>query len=152
MNMNFKRKGFTLVELMVVMSILALLMTAMTVSVTRARRTAQIRKAQTDVGVVSQAILAYENYTKDGLPTLNDAEVDTGNLGFLFGEGGDAEFDGKNVVLLQSGLTNGRMLDPWGTPYRVKITKGTINVPSPMRQLETGYMLPNIDRLTKEER
>lgn len=146
------KKGFTLVELMVVVAMIAILMAAMSVSVSGARKTARIQKATAEVKVIAQTILAYENFSKSGLPTLNDAEVDENNCGFLLGEGGDAEENGQQIVLLQAALRNGKMRDPWGTPYRVRITPGTIKVPGSMGQLQTGFMLPNINRLSKEER
>lgn len=153
MNSIFKlRQGFTMVELLVVVAMLAILMASMTVSVSSARRKASINKATSEVKVISQTLLAYENFTKNGLPTLSDAEVDEGSLGFLFGRGGDAEEGGQQIVLLQGALRRGKMLDPWGTPYRVRITQGEVKVPGAMGQLRTGFMLPNIDRLSKEER
>ena len=53
------KNGFTLVELLVVVGMLALLLAAMTTSVTAARHRARVQKATSDVKVISQTILAY---------------------------------------------------------------------------------------------
>lgn len=146
------KQGFTLVELLVVVAMLAILMGSMTMSVNGARKKARIQKATTEVKVITQTLLAYENFTKSGLPTLNDVPANEENLGFLLGEGGDAQENGQNLVLLQAALRKGAIVDPWGNPYRVRITPGTIHVPSAMGQLQTGFYLPNLDRISEEEK
>ena len=51
------RRGFTLVELFVVMAILAVLIGTMSLSVSRAQQRARIAKAQTTVRAITHAIL-----------------------------------------------------------------------------------------------
>ena len=54
-------RGFTLVELLVVIGMIAILIAALTTSMAAAQERARIQKATSDVKVISQAILAYEN-------------------------------------------------------------------------------------------
>ncbi len=155
---NGNRKGFTLVELLVVVGMLAVLLAALTTSVAAARHRTRVQKATSDVKVISQAILAYENYNKSGddykLPTLTRAVANNKSLSFLLGtgttEGGD-----KLPVLLQAALTStGQINDPWGHPYYVTIrsTTLTLKVKTASNRLEAGYSLPNIYRLSEDER
>lgn len=157
--MTSNKNGFTLIELMVVVGMIAILMSAFGLSVTRARERARVQKATADVKVVSQAILAYENYEQGDdnfeLPTLNDQDADAGSLGFLIGEGGNAESGGKIPVLLMASLTGGQKLrDPWGTPYKIKIQEKTVTprFKTATGSMQTGYYLPNFYRLTEDER
>ena len=153
----FKRKGFTLIELMVVIAMIAVIAAAMTVSVSGARERAQIQKATVEVKSITQAVLAYENYSKDGeLPVLGSgnsgAEVNASNLGFLMGKQGQDATGSRIPVLLQAALNSGgKVLDPWGTPYTIVIAKGSVYVQN-VNQIRTGFALPNIHRLSEEER
>lgn len=149
-------KGFTLIELLVVIGLLAMLMAAMTVSLSGAQKRAQIAKAESEVKVISQAILAYEQYDKKHeLKTMRNAVADKNNLGFLLGNGGSAQSGGEIPVLLMGQLeSGGAMLDPWGQPYTVSIKPGGANVrfASGTGQLQSGYFFPNFYRLSVEER
>ena len=101
------KRGFTLIELLVVIAMIAVIMGAMTTSVASARERARIQKATSDVKVVSQAILSYENYVRSGkyeLPTMENADAGADSLGFLVGKGGSAESGGEIPVLLQAAL------------------------------------------------
>lgn len=154
---NGKRNGFTLIELLVVVAMIAVLMGAMTTSVAAAQNRARIQKATSEVKVVTQAILGYENYAQGGeyeLPTMTRRDADAGSLGFLLGNGASADSGGQIPVLLMATLRGGqKMLDPWGTPYKVTIRegKGTIKANS-LSGLQTGFYLPNAYRLGKDER
>ena len=151
------RRGFTLIELLVVIGMIAVLMGAMTVSVSHARQRAQIQKAVNDVKVISQAILAYENYANGyELPTLTRAEADRSNLGFLVGDGDAPKSGGRLPVLLEAALSGskGAILDPWGHPYLVTIRKGgaTMKTKTATGSLNTGFYLPNFYRISENER
>ena len=151
--MKSTRKGFTLVEIMVVLVIISVLMAAFTSSVAGARKRANISKATSEVKVVSQAILAYEQFGKD-MPSCKDADADENSLGFLIGEGGSADSGGKIPPLLMASLrSGGKMLDPWNTPYKISIKAGeTLKFAKTMSNVKTGYFLPNFYRLSEEER
>ena len=147
-------KGFTLIELLVVIAMITVIMGAMTTSVATARERARIQKATSDVKVISQAILSYENYVRGGkyeLPERNDVEASdaVNSLGFLIGKGGAAESGGEIPVLLQAAFdAGGKMRDPWGTPYKVKIKAGDakLKLNTVTGALKTGFNLPNLYR------
>ena len=58
------KKAFTLIELLVVVAMIAIILGALTTSVSSARKRAQIQKATAEVKIISQAILAYENWDR----------------------------------------------------------------------------------------
>ena len=147
------RGGFTLVELLVVVAMIMIIAGAFTTSAAAARERARVQKATSEVKVVSQAILAYENWDQGGgrhqLPTMNKADIESGSLGFILGQGGNAQSGGKIPVMLEAALTSGgKMLDPWGTPYKVTIRQGNanLNLKTVTGSLKTGYYLPNLYR------
>ena len=152
------KNGFTLVELLVVVGMLAVLLAALTTSVTAARHRTRVQKATSDVKVISQAILAYENYNKSGddyrLPTLTRAVADKQSLSFLLG-GGTTEGGDRLPVLLQAALTTkGQITDPWGHPYYVTIksTSTKLTIKTANGNLRAGYSLPNFYRISEGER
>ena len=88
--MTSNKRGFTLIELMVVIAMIAIFMTAVGTSVGQTRERARMEKARRDVKVLSQAILAWENYDRGGkneLDEMNDEEADSSSLKFLLGQG-----------------------------------------------------------------
>ncbi len=154
------RKGFTLIELLVVVGMIAVILGALTTSVSKAQERARIQKATSDVKVISQAILAYENYNRSGdnykLPTLEKQDADSSSLGFLLGNGGSAESGGEIPVLLMASLHGqGKILDPWGHPYKVTIREGggsSMGGKAKFSSTQINYSLPNFYRLGKGER
>lgn len=152
--MSLNKRGFTLVELLVVVGMIAVILGAISVSYSTAQQRARIQKATGDVKVVAQAILAYENHDKKfELPTYPSPVVaDASTLSFLLGDKSGANGD-KIPVLLQAQLRSGskRMLDPWGTPYKLKIKEGKIPKFGSLSSLTSGYFLPNFYRLREEE-
>ena len=148
------KRGFTLIELLVVVAMIAIILGAMTTSVTAARERARVQKAVNDVKVISQAILAYENWARDKnyeLPTFEtEVDADNQNLKFLLGDESAAS-GGKIPSMLMAQLRNGKMLDPWGHPYKVRIKEGRVAAAQGI-SLSTGYFLPNFFRLGKGER
>lgn len=153
---TFKRGGFTLIELLVVLAMIATIVAAISVSVAGAQERARIEKATVEVKSISQAILAYENYSKQGLPILGSARqgavCNASNLGFLLGKNATTRSGDKIPVLLEAALTSGgAMMDPWGHPYTIVIAKGKVYSQG-VNQIRTGFSLPNIHRLSEEER
>ena len=59
------KKGFTLVELLVVIGMIAVLTGAASSAVMKARTRSQIARAETEVREMTNAILAYENWDDD---------------------------------------------------------------------------------------
>lgn len=150
------KKGFTLIELLVVVAMIAVLLGALTTSVTSARKRARIQKATADVKVITQAILAYENWSHGGdykLPTYQSpVDADASTLQFLLGKE-SADSGGQIPVMLMAQLqAGGKLLDPWGHPYKLTIREGSANVKWSSGDIKTGYQLPNYYRLGAGER
>lgn len=148
------KRGFTLLELMVVICMIALIIAALATSLTSAQERARTEKARSEVKAIAQAILAYENFDRE-LPTMENRDADQSALGFLIGQGGNAESGGKIPALLLAALqSGGKMRDPWGTPYKISIRSGgaSIKIESASGGMQTGFMFPNFYRLSEEER
>ncbi len=151
------RKAFTLIELLVVVAMIAAIMGALTTSVSAAQERARIQKATSEVKIISQAILSYEHYAQGHeLPVMADRDADSNSLGFLLGKGATSGTTGDQIpVLLMASLSaGGQMKDPWGTPYKIRITAGTGNVKitTATENLRTGFFYPNFYRLGEDER
>ena len=149
------KKGFTLVELLVVVGMIALLTGAVGNSVNEARKRARVAKAHAEVKEMTNAILAYENYNPGNLPTMESADATRANLGFILGENA-TDADGNEIpVLFNANVSHdGKIRDPWGRPYLVTIREGnaTLNFKSASSNMQTGYFLPNFYRLSVGER
>jgi len=148
------KRGFTLIELMVVVAMIAIFMSALGTSVGKTRERARIEKARSDVKTISQAILAWENYSRGGkneLEEKNDEEADATSLKDILGRGETAKSGQIPVLFLAQLSAGGKIRDPWGTPYRIRIKEGAITSPDNLN-LDTCYYLPNLYRLSAEER
>lgn len=155
--MTLTRRGFTLLELLVVATMIAVIMSAMGVAITGAQARVRVQKATAETKIITQAILAYENETRNGedheLPILNRADCDRSTLGFLLGR--ETGQSGKIPALLMASLSSGgKMLDPWGHPYKVTIRKNSFRprFKTMTGQMQTGFFLPNFYRLREGER
>jgi len=157
MRMNGK-SGFTMIELITVISILLLLMGAITTSVTGARRRAMTQQAISEAQQLTDAILAYENYDDDhSLKKYQTSkawkEATEDSLQFILG--GVENKQGKVPVLFNAAIRGGNVLDPWGTPYQYMIADAGNAAESGADQVGSGlttYMyLPNLWRLKADE-
>ena len=154
------KKAFTLVELIVVIAMIAILMSALGVSVAKAQTRARISKATQEVKELTNAILAYEQYapnrTLASVASSGWRDCDKGSLGMVLGEMKDDK--GQSVpVLYNAALTGGRMIDPWGTPYQLRIEKtgrlsGGGDDESRSQQFVSAPQLPNYYRLNDGEK
>ena len=152
------RKGFTLVELMVVLAMIGIIIAALTTAVTEARERAKIERARSEVSIMTQAILAYENYDKGvSLPVTDDegkvANIE--NLKFLIGDGETTEAGDAIPALMLAQLRNGSVMrDPWYTPYvfKIKSSEGEIKLSNTAGKMSTGFFLPNFYNLKEGER
>ena len=147
------RRGFTLVELLVVIGMIAIIGGAMVSSVSKAQLRAKISKANVDVGEMTKAILAFANYTEDGTLSsvvMDDQPAQESKLKFILGK--ETGRDGVAVPVLYNGaVTGGYINDPWGHPYRVTIKKGERISPSGMPSLNLKLFYPNWHRLSGGE-
>jgi prepilin-type N-terminal cleavage/methylation domain-containing protein/prepilin-type processing-associated H-X9-DG protein len=78
-NVTFHRKGFTLVELLVVIGIIALLIAILLPALNRARQQANLIYCQSNLRQIYMALLMYANNNKDKLPW--------GDSGYDYGDG-----------------------------------------------------------------
>lgn len=153
MRSKLSKKGFSIVELLVVLVIMGTLMAVFVTSFSNAQKKAKISKAETEVKEIHKAILAYENESDDHtLPTRDNQDADISTIGFLLG--GGSNDSGEIPAVLMAQLKGGqKMLDPWGTPYKIVIREGSGGIrPQFSVGGNTGFYLPNFYRLSPEER
>lgn len=151
--------GFTLAEMMVVISLIAILMTVVGLGLVQAREIS--RKARADVELrqlVSAWTQWYETYgaelvgdppTPRGWPTEVDGEVnlamDYDLLRALIDPNYTA-FNPRGLVLLNASLSPGQdYLDPWKTPYEVSFE--TTEDLGNEYAIKTSVTLPNRKRI-----
>ena len=113
-----KRKGFTMVELMVVVIIMAILGLAVMPSLIGSSEKAKYSRAWNDLNAISNAFTAF--YGRVGnLPSINGTTLTgnsvSGTITDLSGESLDAQ------KLFQSflGTPLANLKDPWGNPYQI---------------------------------
>lgn len=141
--MNMK-KAFTLVELIVVIAIIAILMASIGASVRKAQLRSRVARAEAEANEITNAIRAYENFVDTGIPERGDVDADESSLGFILGDGTDRAGN-KIPVLYNASVVAGKIRDPWGTPYRVRVTAMSSEDANDQvaRGMETGVFLPN---------
>jgi len=144
------KRGFTLVELLVVVGMLAVLMGALTSSVNRARQRAKISKATQDVKEMTNAILGFENFAQNrSLEKFATGWTKATESSAAIIRGGVQTETGDKVPVLY----NGSLKDPWGNAYEFTIKKvSEAGRQSDNRQFVTAPILPNFYRLTDEEK
>ena len=143
-------------ELMVVVAMIGIIMSAIVSSTAAAQERTRREKALSEVKTITQAILAYENVAKGGeLPTMENRDADDNSLGFITGKGGESRDGGKvGSMLAAIYRKGGKMTDPWGTPYKITIraSGASVRIESASGAMQTGYYFPNFYRLSEEER
>jgi general secretion pathway protein G len=106
------RRGFTLVELLVVLAILGILASLVTAGAQAARRRGAVTKAKATIAALETAIAMYEGdlgeYPASGNETLISALQDDPK---------DADWNGPYMEFKEEELKDGQLLDPWGEPY-----------------------------------
>ncbi len=141
-------KGFTLVEMLVVITILGILMAMMIPAAGMILKRAKVAQAKSDAGVVTSVMLKYfaeynrvpSFYTKAGSPHLTNKEwVDAMSPA----PGGTLNKDNlKRVMFFEGGAGSlgdeksdfpGAFIDPWGQPYEYQMDEdrdGSIDHPN----------------------
>ena len=110
-----KRKGFTMVELMVVIIIMAILGLAIMPALMGSSEKAKYSRAWSDLDAIANAFTAY--YGKEGnLPALSDSDAAK--------DLDDEICEGTERSLLQSflGTQLADLYDPWNERYQIKST------------------------------
>jgi|GEM_PF-385974 len=132
------RRGFTLVELLAVVAIIAFLVSLLLAGIAAVRNAARKNRARTEVSAILHALKAYYNeYTQwptnnlCGYPnwpanpaqiedTINGIETLAPVLTMLAGH--DPTNNPRRIVFLEAPAgsinTNGAFVDPWGNPYK----------------------------------
>ena len=128
------RTGFTLVEMIVVIAMIAIIMGSMTASVQKARERARIARATQEVREMTNAILAYEQYavghTLDRVMNPSWTSCSEGNMKMILG--GETGANGEKIPVL----------------FNATVKNGELRTSS----FETALALPNYYRLTDRER
>ena len=157
------KSGFTLIELITVIAMILLLVGAVTSSVSGARRRAKTQQAIAEAQQLTDAILAYENYSRPGEKSspLDDVatqdswmEASEGNMRFVLGNAKLPNGQEGNVpVLFNGAVRNGKIRDPWGHPYQYRILSAALN-PEDDHDGSAGdaaFAIPNINRISVDE-
>ena len=128
--MNRFERGFTLVELLVVIAMLMLLAGAVTSSIASAQRRAKIAKATAEAQEITNAIRAYEHFGPEyELPKFSSwTAASEDKMSFILGGDSDPN-GGKMPVLFNASIRKSKkgvtgIFDPWGNPYYVMIKEG----------------------------
>ena len=117
-----KRKGFTMVELMVVVIIMAILGLVVMPSLIGGSEKAKYSRAWNDLNAISNAFTAF--YGRVGnLPSINgttltDTSVVSGPITDLSGK----SLDAKDLLQSFLGTPLANLKDPWGKPYQIMST------------------------------
>jgi hypothetical protein len=140
-----------------------LLVGAVTSSVSGARRRAKTQQAIAEAQQLTDAILAYENYSRPGEKSspLDDVatqdswmEASEGNMNFVLGTAKMPNGQAGNVpVLFNGAVRNGKIRDPWGHAYQYRILSAALN-PEDDHTGSTGdaaFAIPNINRISADE-
>ncbi len=153
-----KKKGFTLIELIVVIAMIMLLAGSVTSALASARKRAKISKATVTCQEMTNAILAYENYAKDHSldkqVTGGWQPATKGSLQFILG-GGKSENGDEIPVLFNAEIKGTQMLDPWGEPYYYRVQKavaGDVEDDLANKTVETCVFFPNFNRRLEVDR
>jgi prepilin-type N-terminal cleavage/methylation domain-containing protein len=130
---KIKRGGFTLVELLVVVTIIGLLVGLISVAVPKAIESGMKAKAKGELTAIVAAAKAYkQEYGRwPGSTFTSDTTYQDGQsmqlLAALSGSNSLTVENPKSVRFLEGAQSNGTMLDPWGTQYLVLIDSDDSN-------------------------
>ena len=134
---------------MVVLAMIAIIAGALTTGVAKTQRRAKISRAQTEAREITNALLAYANFAEDGtlseLEGLQDSEATEDNLKYILGKVKSRNSDVP--VLYNAALIGGKILDPWGRPYRVTVKKGERINPPGVNGVKVRMFYPNWHRI-----
>ena len=156
------KSGFTLIELITVIAMILLLVGAVTSSVSGARRRAKTNQAIAEAQQLTDAILAYENFSRPGRPSPLEGKVTGGNwkeaaegdMAFVLGnEKNPTGQDGNVPVLFNGAVTGGSIRDPWGKPYRYRIMSTAVDAEDETAGSsgDSAFAIPNINRIPADE-
>ena len=145
-----RETGFTLVELLVVLSIIGLLAGLLVGAASRARVKARVVRAEAEVRELAKAWkaywLTYERWPA-GYESSSNLPMDSAAMDILMGNN-----DGENpqgIRFMDADLDeSGNFDDPWGTPYRMNFRP--VESITEEEYYETTVFLPNRQRYAYE--
>lgn len=114
-----KRKGFTMVELMVVVIIMAILGLAVMPSLVGSSEKAKYSRAWNDLNAISNAFTAF--YGRVGnLPKINNnGNLDSNSISGEVTDLSGASLNAKDLFQSFLGTPLANLKDPWGNPYQI---------------------------------
>ena len=116
-----KRKGFTMVELMVVVIIMAILGLAVMPSLVGSSEKAKYSRAWNDLNAISNAFTAF--YGRVGnLPSITSGDLGSGSVSGSVTDLSGASLDAKDLLQSFLGTPLANLKDPWGAPYKISST------------------------------
>ena len=116
--MRRKRKGFTMVELMVVIIIMAILGLAVIPSLVGSSEKAKYSRAWNDLNAISNAFTAF--YGRVGnLPKINNGNLDDNSISGEVTDLSGASLNSKDLLQSFLGTPLANLKDPWGKPYQI---------------------------------
>lgn len=119
--MRRKRKGFTMVELMVVVIIMAILGLAVLPSLVGSSEKAKYSRAWNDLNAISNAFTAF--YGRVGnLPGITSGALGSGSVSGSVTDLSGASLNAKDLLQSFLGTPLENLKDPWGNPYQIKST------------------------------
>ena len=112
-----KNKGFTIIELMIVVSVIGLLATLVSIGVLKASRTAKVKQAESELAMMKTGILKMVNASgvwpnQASRPKPGSTEIwdlSTPQSGVIATDGSYNYWNGPYY--------EGAMVDPWGNNY-----------------------------------
>jgi prepilin-type N-terminal cleavage/methylation domain-containing protein len=142
---NRASNAFTLIEMLLVIGMLGLLMAVAFSGIGQARTQARVAKANAEMRELINAWLSYEA-AYDDWPTDvkgDEVEADRGVLKELLGENPD------KTVYLNVQLSNNKFLDPWGSPYRLRLLQQQESEKDQTEEFVAAITFPNRHRIVR---